>query len=491
MKRSVVAAVVVFVLAGLAVAAVPLVQRHAAAEIKAEIERDGTTKVEDVEVGLFDRSVTLTNVRSTRVVTISAERWTVSGLAWPLGDVLRGRVPTGGWQLGDPLQADRIDVTGLRVAGAGGQPWTIGSIAIEGVDLARYDGEVDPGPYRPVILGARIMRALAVRRFEERGFAYTVPGETNSITIASISFEDLAHGKLGAFLLSGFRMTGSNPGEEIRLDQVKAAGLDLERVFTSMSAATWRLGMPLGRVGLDSARASGFGGKTFASRGLALGSVTTESTHETGGVTRARTRIEGFMFAPPLRGLESMQARLMMTAMGLKELKLGFDCAGTEDRVSNEVTIERCALEGVDLGEVNLTGKLVQLDQAFWAAMDTADAAKLAASTAALGSAQLVLADKSLLERSLKALAAVTAQPVATARANLAQEIRHFQPTGVLITDDLTKLLDTVARFVEQGGTLTIHAKPEPPFGLDKVRVLRSPGPDLVDVLGLSATLSR
>jgi hypothetical protein len=48
-----------------------------------------------------------------------------------------------------------------------------------------------------------------------------------------------------------------------------------------------------------------------------------------------------------------------------------------------------------------------------------------------------------------------------------------------------------VARFVETGGTLTIDAKPDPPVGLDRVSYLRTPGPDWVSVLGLSATLSR
>jgi hypothetical protein len=76
-------------------------------------------------------------------------------------------------------------------------------------------------------------------------------------------------------------------------------------------------------------------------------------------------------------------------------------------------------------------------------------------------------------------------------RANLARDIRRYQPAGVLITEDLTKLLDTVARFVEQGGKLTFDAKPEVPFGIDKIRLLQNPGPDLVEVLGLSATLAR
>jgi hypothetical protein len=73
----------------------------------------------------------------------------------------------------------------------------------------------------------------------------------------------------------------------------------------------------------------------------------------------------------------------------------------------------------------------------------------------------------------------------------VAHEVRQFQPSGVLITDDLTKLLDTVARFVETGGTLTLEAKPDPPVGLDKMSYFRTPGPDWVSLLGLSATLSR
>ena len=51
----------------------------------------------------------------------------------------------------------------------------------------------------------------------------------------------------------------------------------------------------------------------------------------------------------------------------------------------------------------------------------------------------------------------------------------------MLITQDMTQLLDTVARFVEQGGTLTFDAKPEPPLGIDRIDYLTSPGADLVE----------
>jgi hypothetical protein len=88
-------------------------------------------------------------------------------------------------------------------------------------------------------------------------------------------------------------------------------------------------------------------------------------------------------------------------------------------------------------------------------------------------------------------VATTTGQPLAAVRAGFAGEVRHFQPPGVLITEDLTKLLDTVASFIETGGTLTIEAKPETPIGLDRLEYFRRPGPDLVNMLGLGATLSR
>ena len=73
----------------------------------------------------------------------------------------------------------------------------------------------------------------------------------------------------------------------------------------------------------------------------------------------------------------------------------------------------------------------------------------------------------------------------------LGREIRRFQPAGVLITQELSMLLDTVARFVEQGGTLTLEARPEPPLAVERIDYLMSPGADLVNALGLKATLAR
>ncbi|HEX9327490.1 MAG TPA: hypothetical protein VF915_13280, partial [Reyranella sp.] len=89
MKKSVIALVAVVVLAGTAVAAVPVIERHAAAGIKSEIERGGTTKVDEVSVGLLARRITLLNLKSKSAAEeLSVGRWQASGLAWPLSELL-------------------------------------------------------------------------------------------------------------------------------------------------------------------------------------------------------------------------------------------------------------------------------------------------------------------------------------------------------------------------------------------------------------------
>ena len=133
--------------------------------------------------------------------------------------------------------------------------------------------------------------------------------------------------------------------------------------------------------------------------------------------------------------------------------------------------------------------KVVDADDTFWRALDEGDVSNLYSSRAAIGTARLTLADRSLIERAFRAIAAMSGQPAPTLRNQFAQEIRRFQPADVLITEDLTKLLDTVARFVEQGGTLVVEAKPDPPFALERVGYLMTPGPDLVTSLGISARL--
>jgi len=488
-KAVVVAAAAVIAVVGLGAAALPLAEEYSAHQIKAGIELGGGT-VEAVEVGLLSRRVTMHKLHVREVGDVTIGRWEAAGLAWPLGELLRGRTPLSGLRLGDPLQAGHLELADLRVVDAGGT-WSIGSLTIDGFDLARYD-TAGVGPMQFTTLAARIASALSVQKFAQKQTVYAAPGPGDTTTIDAFTVERFDHGRIGAIVMAGLEATPkAATAPAFRMAELKVTGLDLVRPLKALSSPAWLPGMPLGRIGVEKASATGFSGEGLARYGISLGSITTETTHESKELSHAQTRIEGFVFAPPLTGLETIQARLVLQAMGLKEIRLSFDCAGTEDRAKAELAIDRCVLAGPELGEITFGAKLVRADEAFWKAIDEGDGWSLFRTKAALGAAKLVVADKGLVERALKAVATTTGRSVPETRAMVVREVRQFQPSGVLITEDLTKLLDAVARFIETGGTLTLDAKPDPPVGIDKLSYLRTPGPDWVSLLGLSATLSR
>ena len=493
MRKSVLAVVGLVVLAVAAVAAVPILEDHAAGRIKAEIERDGASKVAKVEVGLFDRRITLVDLKSASSgAELAVGRWQASGLAWPLAELLQGRTPLAGFRWGDPLQADRIELKDVHVVDrAADSSWAMESLVIDGFDLARFDAKYD-GPYAFQVRTARALGALAMRRLEERNLLMVMPGTGDTVGVASAVIDRYQGGRIAAMTITSLEATAKDGQAPLfKVGEIKAASLDWSRLIAGLGSDKWYPGASTGRVHIDNASASGFTGDLLARYGISLGSVSLETVHENDKLSRSRTRVEGFVLAPPLRGLEGLQMRLALTSMGLKEVKLDLDCTSTQDRAKDELALDRCGLVGPGLGEIDLSAKIVHADPAFWRAVDDGDVLALSESEAGLGSARLVLVDKSLLERGLKALSTVTGQPVSVTRSNLARDVRRYQPAGVLISEDMTKLLDTVARFVEQGGTLTIDAKPESPINLEQLQTLWKPGADLMRLLGLSASLSR
>lgn len=493
MRKRAIALIAVVVLAGAAIVAVPMIERHAAAGIKNEIERGGTANVDDVSVGLLARRVTLVNLKSKSAESeLSIGRWEASGLAWPIGELLAGRTPLAGFGWGDPLSAGRVELEHVAIADrATGGRWSVDALVIDGFELARYDATYD-GTFQIAVLTARAMGALAVRRLEQRTARVTLPGTGEVVGLASVVLEGYERGLIATLAMAGMDVaSGEGQPAQFSVAETKAAKVDFGRVIAAMSSDQWFPGAPSGRIRIDKAEATGFGGELFKRYGISLGAVSFQTAQVRDKVSRTRMHIEGFVLAPPLRGLEGLSLRMALQSMGLKEVKADFDCYGTEDQGKGELTLDRCALVGPGLGEIELSARIVNADAVFWNALDESDLLALQDSTAALGSARLVLADKSLLERSLRAIASMTGQPAATLRANWAREVRRYQPAGVLISQSMTQLLDTIARFVEQGGTLVIEAKPEPPVGFDKLEYLLNPGADLVSTLGLKATLLR
>jgi hypothetical protein len=491
MRKGIVAALVVVGLIGICLAAVPLIQIHAADLLKAEIERSGTTKVGTVEVALFDRQIVLLDIKTTRPAgEMTIGRIDASGLDWPIREFLQGRTPLQGIRWGDPLQAKRLEVLDFRAVDQVTQV-SLASMIVDDFDLDRFDpGE--PGPHAERQRVARALAALEVGRLELRNLAIDQRQKGDTFGLVSFVVDRFDRGRLARLTVNDMEAAAKGKkAAEVKIGDFDVNGLDVSRLLGALGSSDWEPGMPMGRVHLVSGRISGFGGDAFSRYGISLGSISVETTDEPNDVSRTRTRIEGFVLAPPARGLEALQLRIALQSMGLKEIKLDLDCAGFEDRAKGVLAVEQCALVGPGLGEIDFSARLVNADAAFWQAIDEGDVDGLQLTSAALGSAKLVVADKSLLERSLKALSTVTGQPVARTRANLANEVRRYSPPGVLISESMTKLLDTVSHFIERGGTLTIEAKPDPPVDLDRFQYLIRPDADLVSGLGLTATLSR
>ncbi len=490
MKKLGAAVVAVLALAGLAMAGVPLLEERIATEIKQDIERQGRGSVGAVEVGLFERRLMLRDVRLKGTDDVRIGRVEATGLAWPLQELLQGRTPLSGFQLGDPLQARRVEIANFHVLAAS----TIAhleALSIEGFDLERYDaGTVGDSQYE-LALAARVARALSVRRLDFRGLALkSVAGD--SVSVATFSVRDAERGLIGKLQLGDIAIASSAmKTPAFRLSDTTVGGFDLRRPLEVLASGDWAVGAPLGRAHIANASLTGFSGELLQQYGISLGAMTHETVAASSKVMRSRGRIEGLVIAPPARGGDALQLRLAMAAMDLNEIKLGLECGGVEDREKGELVVDRCVLTGTDLGEVGLTARVAGADETFWRLIDGEDSSDIESTTAAFVSATLSLADKGLLERLLKGAAIASGQEFRMMRAALAEEVRRFQPSNILITENLTKLLDIVASFIERGGTLTIEAKPDQPLGIDKLGYLQSPGPDLVGVLGLSAKLTR
>jgi len=490
MKKSVIAAVVVIALAGLGVGSVPLAESYVAGRIKSEIARGGEASVDSVEVGLWDRRVTLINLQSHQDGDLTARRLEASGLSGAFSDFMQGHTPLSDFRPGEPLHADRLELRDARLVDqASGASWSVKSLVVQGLDLARYDAAVD-GPYRLPILYARIAGALSLRHLEGGNYVYTAPGTGDTLGLGKVAIDGFDRGKISAIVIGDLEATPKAADEvAFKVADLTLKNTNLSPILTPLSSASWIPGVPLGRIDVASLSGTGFGGTLLSRYGISLGSVSTESTHESVDVSRSRVHVENLVLAPGT-DVEAIKFRLLLQAMGLNELRFDFDCAGTEQRRKGELVVDRCRLASPDLGDLTLAARFVNADESFWRAVDGGGLLAMAHSSIALGGATLNLADKGIVDRSMRAVAGATGQSPTVARAKLVQEIQSYQPANVLITEDLTKLLNTVARFVEKGGTLIVEARPDPPVGLAQAGYLRLAGPDLVSLFGLSARLS-
>lgn len=495
-KAAFAVAAVILVAAAVLFIGLPMAEKQAALQLHTELERSGEVKVGAVEVGLLGRRIVLSNLASAdppgAEVEFSVGHLDVQGLAWPLGELLRGRTPFDGFRLGDPLQAGHLEARDLRLTDrAAMTEWRAGSITADDIDLARFDAGVVGGDSAMTVT-ARALAALSVGRLEQRDTSLTSTAGGPPVGLGSIVFERFDRGLIGNLALADMKVGASRtPSAAFDVHEISAAGLDLRKQLAAAASGTLRSGQPIGRVWADRFVIAGVGGPALKPYGFSLERLTHEQKRESDSAIVSRTRIDGLVLNPVPGAAGAAELRMSLDAIGVGELKLSLDCGAREDRGAGVLKIENCALTSPDLAELVFGMTVVGIDERLWRAIDGGDIAHFAVGKAALGAAQLVISDKSLLDRILKAAAKSTGTPVMLLRPVVALQIRKYQPPGVLITADMTKLLDTVARFVEQGGTLTLTAHPDPPFAFSRADLLLTPGPDLVSAFGLSATQSK
>ena len=189
------------------------------------------------------------------------------------------------------------------------------------------------------------MGALSMRRLEERNTLFALPGTGDTFGAASVVVERYERGRIASLTIGSLEAAAKEGQAPLyKVADIKATGVDLGREIAALSADTWRPGAPTGRVHVDNISASGFGGEMLARYGISLGGVSLETVREGDKISRSRTRVEGFVLAPPLRSLEGLQMRVALQTMGLKEVKADLDCAGTDDRSKGEFSLDRCAL---------------------------------------------------------------------------------------------------------------------------------------------------
>lgn len=490
MKKALVALGAVIALIGIGAAAIPFAEDLAARRLKEGLAREGV-RVETVRIGFLDRSIRLSGVAGGPNAELAIAEWEATGLAWPLEELLKGRVPFAGLSWGDPLHVARLRLRNLRLAQPDeGGAWTIGELTATGVDLPRYDSAYE-GFHRTEVMIARLLGALTVDHLEQSAIAHrTLDGTVYSA--ATLVVGGYVRGLLEKLEVKGFEITAADARTaDLTIAEIAATGLDLRRPIGTASSIDFEPGMPIGRVPVARARLVGFGGDLLGRYGVSLGSITSETSTEGTGGSRSRVAVEGFVLAPSLRSVEALGTFMVLQAMNLKEVRLGFSCDTIDDHVGRQFRIQDCALSAPGLVAISLAANVVDTDDEFWRAIDETDIFALLGTKAALAAARLTIADKSLLQRALQAKATLGGQTLAAERAALATEIRRYQPPDVLITPDMSRLQDTIARFVEQGGTLTLEAKPQPVLGFAKLDYLLRPGADLVSALGLVATLTR
>lgn len=487
---------VVGVLTAGAVAGLPIAEERIADAIKVRAGLRSGLKLATVQVSLLQRRIVVTELTMTPGPdsTLRVGRVDVRGLGWPIADLLAGRTPFTGWKWGDPFQADRVEIDDFEFVHTIDGEWRMAKLIVEGIYLPEHEQPAElPGD--SMARKAIAFSHLTVQRIEQREFSYQPPDEFGmALKAKTLGFGSLYSGVFSDFVMSDaeLRDYATRPSAWLSVGVTAIYGLDFGLPLAELRDPEWISGMPLGRVWFDQVTIDGLDGDLLAELALTVGRVSFKTQRE-GNRAIGRASVESIAYRPQGLNFDTAQTYALLQALGLREVTASLECVGGEDRDKNEFALDRCLLLAPGLAEAEFSFKFINADEAFWTLMDSGDSFQILTSTVALGSAKFVVRDRSLLDRLAKLSATTRGVSPAEARAEMARSVRRYQPTDMLITEDVTKLADVIGRFVEQGGTLTIEARPDPPVTFEDTRVFwgLGPGPDIVQMFGITATHRR
>ncbi|HYC65527.1 MAG TPA: hypothetical protein VEC14_12410, partial [Reyranellaceae bacterium] len=390
MKRWNILGGVVVALAAAAAVGVPIVEERLAEQVRAGIAQRGAAKVAQVEIGLLKRRLVIEglDVAIPGGNSVKAARLDASGLSWPLADMLEGRTPFSGWTWGDPLHADRLEVTDFEYSTPVDGVWRVGKLVLEGLDLPRHAPIAEPQDDSHAAQFLALSQ-LTLRRLELRDGTHQERGHYGAqARVPEMVLEAFDKGLVGRLAVNGFeyREMKNSPSASLRVGEVALRKLDVRPVLERLKDPEWVLGMPTGRAALEELIIDGVGGDALERQGIALGRISFDYKFD-GKVGQGRSRIESFQFKPRGFGGEDLQLRMLMLSLGLQEVKASLDCTVGEDRPKGEVTLDRCLLASPGLADLEWSFSFINADEIFWRAYDEGDMFLMLTSKLALGSA--------------------------------------------------------------------------------------------------------
>ena len=206
MRKSVIALAAVVVLAGAAVAAVPVIERHAAAQHQ---ERDRARRHGQGRRG-ERRPVRPAHHASEPEVQGrrgGAQRRPLAGVGAGLADRRAAGRPHAAWRASAGAIRCRPTASSSRTCAMADKrrrrPMEHGRAADRGLRPRALRSRPTTGMFRFAVLTARAMGALTMRRLEQRNTRITLPGTGETVGLASVVLEGYERGRVAALAMAG------------------------------------------------------------------------------------------------------------------------------------------------------------------------------------------------------------------------------------------------------------------------------------------------